>query len=213
MLKSALSAGLRQALATCGALVGSAIAGLAFNLSGKNYILTFALSAIPAAFALLITTAVSDLNSSGGHLTPIHCKGRAWCLQSDQHACHATTSCIYMHAISGQPIDAIDVAARQHPFAFQRHLVVSVKLPDASLPRFCILSLLSLCSSLDKLCIRLAQMMYMHVQQYNRLSDGCSKLAENSHAPVPCREMHVLVHSSVVKCTFAGIWQQIRSSC
>lgn len=50
--------GLRQALATFGALVGSAIAGIAFNLSGRNYILTFALSAVPAAAALLITTAV-----------------------------------------------------------------------------------------------------------------------------------------------------------
>ncbi|KAK9849389.1 hypothetical protein WJX84_005290 [Apatococcus fuscideae] len=48
---------LRQALGTFGALVGSAIAGIAFNLSGRNYILTFALSAIPAAAALLITTA------------------------------------------------------------------------------------------------------------------------------------------------------------
>ena len=55
--------GLRQALGTFGALVGSAIAGIAFNLSGRNYILTFALSAIPAAAALLITTAVCLPNS------------------------------------------------------------------------------------------------------------------------------------------------------
>eukprot|EP00884_Botryococcus_braunii_P019483 jgi/Botrbrau1/6218/Bobra.0109s0013.1 len=47
--------GLRQSLATAGALVGSAIAGLAFRLSGQDYILTFALATIPAALALLIT--------------------------------------------------------------------------------------------------------------------------------------------------------------
>ena len=57
--ESVCVAGLRQALATFGALLGSAIAGLAFNLSGRNYILTFALSAIPAAVALVITTAVN----------------------------------------------------------------------------------------------------------------------------------------------------------
>ena len=48
--------GLRQALATTGALVGSAIAGLAYKLSGQNYVLTFALAAAPAA-ALVITAA------------------------------------------------------------------------------------------------------------------------------------------------------------
>ncbi|KAK9866106.1 hypothetical protein WJX84_003968 [Apatococcus fuscideae] len=54
---------LRQALATFGALVGSAIAGIAFNLSGRNYILTFALSTVPAVIALLITTAAFGKNS------------------------------------------------------------------------------------------------------------------------------------------------------
>ena len=49
--------GLRQALATAGALVGSAIAGLAYKLSGQNYVLTFALAAAPAAAALVLTTA------------------------------------------------------------------------------------------------------------------------------------------------------------
>lgn len=47
---------LRQSMATFGALLGSAIAGLAFRLSGSNYILTFALSAIPASAALLLVT-------------------------------------------------------------------------------------------------------------------------------------------------------------
>lgn len=60
-MQSTCCTGLRQALATLGALVGSAIAGIAFNLSGRNYILTFALSALPAAAALLITTAVCML--------------------------------------------------------------------------------------------------------------------------------------------------------
>ncbi|KAK9807690.1 hypothetical protein WJX72_006202 [[Myrmecia] bisecta] len=48
--------GLRQAMGTGGALVGSAIAGLAYNLSGRNYILTFALAGVPAIFALLLVT-------------------------------------------------------------------------------------------------------------------------------------------------------------
>ena len=51
-------AGLRQATSTFGALVGATVAGLAFKLSGSNYVLTFALSAIPAFLALLLVTAV-----------------------------------------------------------------------------------------------------------------------------------------------------------
>ena len=47
--------GLRQALGTLGALVGSAVAAAAFSLSGQNYVATFALASIPAAAALLIT--------------------------------------------------------------------------------------------------------------------------------------------------------------
>ncbi len=47
--------GLRQALATLGALVGSAVAAAAFALSGQNYVATFALASIPAAAALAIT--------------------------------------------------------------------------------------------------------------------------------------------------------------
>jgi len=49
---------LRQATSTFGALVGATVAGLAFKLSGSNYVLTFALSAIPAFLALLLVTAV-----------------------------------------------------------------------------------------------------------------------------------------------------------
>jgi hypothetical protein len=47
-------AGLRQSMATFGALVGAAAAGLAYNLSGRNYVATFALSAVPATAALLL---------------------------------------------------------------------------------------------------------------------------------------------------------------
>ena len=57
------SAGLRQATSTFGALVGATVAGLAFKLSGSNYVLTFALSAIPAFLALLLITAVRPTNA------------------------------------------------------------------------------------------------------------------------------------------------------
>ena len=45
-------------MATAGALVGASIAGLAYKLSGQNYILTFALATIPATMALVITCTV-----------------------------------------------------------------------------------------------------------------------------------------------------------
>jgi sugar phosphate permease len=49
---------LRQAMGTAGALLGSGIAGLAYTLSGRNYIATFALSAVPALAAfILVATA------------------------------------------------------------------------------------------------------------------------------------------------------------
>ena len=51
-------AGLRQAMATAGALVGASIAGLAYKLSGQNYTLTFAMATIPACLALLLTISV-----------------------------------------------------------------------------------------------------------------------------------------------------------
>lgn len=52
-------AGLRQAMATAGALVGASIAGLAYKLSGQNYTVTFALATVPATLALLLTISVS----------------------------------------------------------------------------------------------------------------------------------------------------------
>ena len=51
-------AGLRQAMGTFGALMGSLIAGLAYTLSGRNYTVTFSLSAIPALGALLLVSTV-----------------------------------------------------------------------------------------------------------------------------------------------------------
>lgn len=47
---------LRQSMATFGALFGSGAAALAYKLSGNNYVLTFALSAVPAVFALLLVS-------------------------------------------------------------------------------------------------------------------------------------------------------------
>ena len=48
-------------MATFGALLGATVAGVAFKLSGQNFILTFALATIPAGIALFITTAVQLL--------------------------------------------------------------------------------------------------------------------------------------------------------
>lgn len=48
-------------MGTFGALLGASIAGLAYQLSGHNYILTFALSTIPAATALVLTVSVRVL--------------------------------------------------------------------------------------------------------------------------------------------------------
>ena len=47
---------LRQAMATLGALVGAGTAALAYNLSGKNYVMTFALASVPATMALVLVT-------------------------------------------------------------------------------------------------------------------------------------------------------------
>lgn len=43
---------LRQSMATFGALLGAAAAAAAYQLSGKNYVMTFALAAVPATLAL-----------------------------------------------------------------------------------------------------------------------------------------------------------------
>ena len=48
-------------MSTFGALVGSLIAGLAYTLSGRNYAVTFSLSALPALGALLLVTTVSSV--------------------------------------------------------------------------------------------------------------------------------------------------------
>ena len=45
-------------MGTFGALVGASVAGLAFKLSGQNYIVTFALATAPAIAALLLTISV-----------------------------------------------------------------------------------------------------------------------------------------------------------
>lgn len=47
-------------MGTFGALMGSLIAGLAYNFSGRNYAVTFSLSAVPALGALLLVTTVSS---------------------------------------------------------------------------------------------------------------------------------------------------------
>lgn len=47
---------LRQAMATLGALIGAATAALAYNLSGKNYVMTFALASVPATIALVLVS-------------------------------------------------------------------------------------------------------------------------------------------------------------
>ncbi len=56
-----LIAGLRQAMATAGALLGASVAGLAYKLSGQSYTVTFALATIPATLALLLTISVRNL--------------------------------------------------------------------------------------------------------------------------------------------------------
>ena len=49
-------------MSTFGALLGASVAGLAFKLSGSNFILTFALASIPALASLLLVTAVRFQN-------------------------------------------------------------------------------------------------------------------------------------------------------
>lgn len=58
---------LRQSMATFGALFGSGAAALAYKLSGNNYVLTFALSAVPAVFALaLVSSALGKVEGVAG---------------------------------------------------------------------------------------------------------------------------------------------------
>ena len=75
-------------MATAGALVGASIAGLAYKLSGQNYILTFALATIPATIALVITCTVRLLGA--GHILGVGCIRH--CLLSNMMAlCHPCT--------------------------------------------------------------------------------------------------------------------------
>lgn len=46
-------AGIRQSMATAGALIGSSAAASIFAVTGQNYILTFAAAAIPPGIAIL----------------------------------------------------------------------------------------------------------------------------------------------------------------
>jgi MFS family permease len=58
---------LRQSMATFGALLGAGAAAAAYQLSGKNYVLTFAMAAIPATLAMvLVSFAFGGKASSSG---------------------------------------------------------------------------------------------------------------------------------------------------
>jgi hypothetical protein len=59
--------GLRQSMATAGALVGAGAAAAAYQLSGQSYVATFALAAVPATAALVLVTAAFG---SGAALMP-----------------------------------------------------------------------------------------------------------------------------------------------
>lgn len=61
--------GLRQSMMVLGGLVGSLAAGGAIHLTHGNYVLTFALSTIPATLALLLLTSAFGPGSPG-HLAP-----------------------------------------------------------------------------------------------------------------------------------------------
>lgn len=52
--------GLRQSLATAGALMGTAIAPIVFIATGSSYVLTFTAAIIPPAIALLWLLTVSN---------------------------------------------------------------------------------------------------------------------------------------------------------
>ncbi|KDD77011.1 hypothetical protein H632_c40p0 [Helicosporidium sp. ATCC 50920] len=56
---------LRQSLSTAGALVGSGCAALAFRLSRQNYVVTFALSCVPAACALALVSVALRSDGQG----------------------------------------------------------------------------------------------------------------------------------------------------
>lgn len=57
---------LRQSMATFGALLGAGAASAAYQLSGKNYVMTFAMAGIPALLAMfLVTFAFGTKNNTG----------------------------------------------------------------------------------------------------------------------------------------------------
>ncbi|CAL5224326.1 g6995 [Coccomyxa viridis] len=77
--------GLRQAMATAGALVGASIAGLAYKLSGQNYTVTFALATVPATLALLLTiSAFSDTAKSQAAAKKIAKEAKAAAADADE---------------------------------------------------------------------------------------------------------------------------------
>jgi hypothetical protein len=66
---------LRQALTTCGALVGAVVAATAFKLTHRNYPLTFALSMLPATIACVMVYFVSPAVNTVQGLSA----GHHWC--------------------------------------------------------------------------------------------------------------------------------------
>ena len=70
--------GLRQSLATAGALIGSTIASLVFVLSGHNYVATFAAASFPPIIALLwLVGSFKDELVAGGAGKGVKAKGGA----------------------------------------------------------------------------------------------------------------------------------------
>lgn len=63
--------GVRQASQTFGALVGATIAATTFKLSGSNFIMTFALSALPAATALAVVFWVRPSPTAAATAQPV----------------------------------------------------------------------------------------------------------------------------------------------
>ena len=77
-------------MGTFGALVGASVAGLAFKLSGQNYIVTFALATAPAIAALLLT--ISVRGSQKGGLQQLSC---GLCSSCTHHPLNTADAYIY----------------------------------------------------------------------------------------------------------------------
>lgn len=87
-------------MGTFGALMGSLIAGLAYTLSGRNYAVTFSLSALPALGALLLVTTVGhtpNVVQLHALLQPIACAIATDCLLSCSRL-YAQSHCIVCSA-------------------------------------------------------------------------------------------------------------------